>query len=205
MALTVCVITRDHCQCYVIYFYCCGDLNACSMRMMIIHISTRMSRITLVLFATLLVAAMSVKTFDKVKDLLKEDTCAVDAMALIQPEIETVVAQLKAVRLVLSQNPQDLKAKTELLALVEKVRAVYEACELNKKVDPVLGDIVEAGGVGFLLASNCFKDVGIVLLLADTVVQDPTDYTNDTIVLIFLYILGRQGYGDCQQFVNFIV
>lgn len=91
------------------------------------------------------------------------------------------------------------------MVLVEKTRAVYEQCELNNKVEAQLGDIVEATGVSFLLASNCFKDVGIVFLLADTIVQDPTAWTNDVIVSIFLYILGRQGYGDCKQFINFIL
>lgn len=91
------------------------------------------------------------------------------------------------------------------MTLVEKVKAIYKKCELNNEVQPAVGDAVEAAGVAFLLASNCFKDVGIVLLLADTIVQDPTDWTNDVIVSIFLYILGRQGYGDCEKFIHFLV
>ncbi len=98
-----------------------------------------------------------------------------------------------------------MEAKAKLLALIEDAKDVYEACNLKEKVDPVLGDAVKAAGVGFLLASNCFKDVGMVLLIADTIVQDPKDITNDVIVLIFVYILGRQGYADCQQFIHFIL
>jgi hypothetical protein len=59
--------------------------------------------------------------------------------------------------------------------------------------------------MAFLLASNCFKDVGIELLLVDTVIQDPKDYTNDVVVAIFGYILGRQAYKDCAQFEHFII
>jgi hypothetical protein len=91
------------------------------------------------------------------------------------------------------------------LAVIQKVKKVYDACELNNKVTPVLGDAIEAAGISFLLASNCFKDVGAVLLIADEVVQDPTNIENDVIILIFTAILGRQGLKDCQQFVNFII
>jgi len=55
------------------------------------------------------------------------------------------------------------------------------------------------------LASNCFKDVGIVLLIVDSVVQDPTSVVNDVVVAIFLYILGRQGYADCEKFIHFVL
>lgn len=119
-------------------------------------------------------------------------------MSLLQPQIEAKIAELKA-------NPDSIKTKSELLALIEKAKKIVDQCHIENKVEPVLGDVVEAAGVSFLLASNCFKDVGIVLLLADTIVQDPTDWTNDTIVTIFLYILGRQGLNDCKQFINFIL
>lgn len=98
-----------------------------------------------------------------------------------------------------------MKAKAELLALINDAKQVYDSCSISKKVEPVLGDAVEAAGVGFLLASNCFKDVGIVLLIGDSIIQDPKDITNDVIVLIFLYILGRQGYADCEKFIHFVL
>ena len=97
-----------------------------------------------------------------------------------------------------------MKAKAELLAMINDVQSVYDSCGINKKVEPVLGDAVEAAGVSFLLASNCFKDVGAVLLIADSIIKDPSSLTNDVIVLIFLYILGRQGYADCEKFIHFI-
>lgn len=81
---------------------------------------------------------------------------------------------------------------------------MLDKCNENKPAVKV-GDIVEWDGVAFLLASNCFKDVGIELLLADTVIQDPKDYTNDVIVAIFGYILGRQMVADCSQFEHFII
>ena len=103
------------------------------------------------------------------------------------------------------KNPEDLAAKAELLVLVQKTKAIFDACNINQKVEPVLGDAVKAAGVGFLLASNCFKDVGAVLLIGDSIIEDPTDVTNDVIVLIFVALLGRQAYADCQQFINFVL
>jgi hypothetical protein len=98
-----------------------------------------------------------------------------------------------------------LKARTDILALIEEVKTVYESCGIHKKVEPVVGDIIEASGIAFLLASNCFKDVGAVLLIGDSIIQDPTSITSDIIVLIFLYLLGRQGIADCEQFLGFIL
>jgi hypothetical protein len=103
------------------------------------------------------------------------------------------------------QDKNNLVAKSELIALVQKAKAIADECGLNQKVQPQLGDVVEAVGVSFLLASNCFKDVGIVFLLLDSVIQAPTDWVNDVIILIFGAILGKQGYKDCSQFVNFII
>lgn len=98
----------------------------------------------------------------------------------------------------------DLSLKVELLALLEKGKQMLDKCNA-KKPQPKFGDVVEWDGVALLLASNCFKDVGIVLLLADTVIQSPTDWTNDVIVAIFGYLLGKQGVADCSQFEHFII
>ena len=97
-----------------------------------------------------------------------------------------------------------MKAKAELLGLIDDAQSIAESCNLNKKIQPALGDAVEAAGVGFLLASNCFKDVGALLLIGDTIIQDPTNVTNDVIVVIVLYIMGRQGMADCEQFLHYI-
>jgi hypothetical protein len=91
------------------------------------------------------------------------------------------------------------------LALVQKAKAIFDECGIQQKVEPVLGDAVKAAGIGFLLASNCFKDVGAVLLIADSIIEDPSDVTNDVVVLIFVALLGRQAYADCSQFINFIL
>jgi len=55
------------------------------------------------------------------------------------------------------------------------------------------------------LASNCFKDVGAVLLISDEIIQDPTDVVNDVVILIFVALLGRQSYADCEQFINYVI
>ena len=89
--------------------------------------------------------------------------------------------------------------------LVQKAQGVFQKCNINEKVEPVLGDAIKAAGIGLLLASNCFKDVGAVLLIADTVIEDPSDVTNDVVVLIFVALLGRQAYADCQQFIGYIL
>merc|ERR1711862_148443 len=152
---------------------------------------------TFIVFAVLLVAAFA-NPMAEVKSLVQNDKCATESMSLIQPQIEEQIQKLK-------QHGNDIEAKAELLALVEKAKTIFESCNISQKVEPVLGDAVKAAGIGFLLASNCFKDLGAVLLIADSIIQDPTDITNDVVVLIFVYILGRQGYADCEQFIHYVL
>jgi len=87
---------------------------------------------------------------------------------------------------------------------MEKGKKMLNKCNENKPVVKV-GDVVEWEGTSFLLASNCFKDVGIVLLLADTIIQDPSDYVNDVMITIFEALLGRQMIADCKQFEHFVI
>ena len=103
------------------------------------------------------------------------------------------------------QDPENAALKEELSILIEKTKGAYDKCDGNKSTQPiVLGDPVKAAGIGFLLASNCFKDVGMLLLLADEIIQDPKNVANDIILAIILAILGKQGYADCSQFIHYI-
>lgn len=159
----------------------------------------------LILIIGLVACTFAATPFDTVKELVKNDACGIQGMETIRPKLENKIQELKSVNLNLFQNPNDFTAKAELLALIEDAKSVYESCQINTKVEKQLGDDLEALGVAFLLASNCFKDVGIVLLLTDSIVQDPSSIVNDIFVSIFLYILGRQGYADCEKFIQFIV
>ena len=150
----------------------------------------------IIVFACLLVALLAVNPLEKYEELARQDDCVANVFDLLKPEIDAKLETLK--------TQHDLSLKVELLALLEKGKQMLDKCNANKP-QPKFGDVVEWDGVAFLLASNCFKDVGIVLLLADTVIQSPTDWTNDVIVAIFGYLLGKQGVADCSQFEHFII
>ena len=160
---------------------------------------------TLVLIFALVACSFAALPFEEIKGIVERDECSVNAMQTITPKIQEKIAILQQVNFSLFQDSENVQAKTELLALIDDVQAVYDSCNLNKKIQPALGDAVEAAGVGFLLASNCFKDVGALLLIGDSIIQDPSNVTNDIIVVIILYIMGRQGMADCQQFINYIL
>jgi len=149
-----------------------------------------------IVFACLLVCLLAVSPMEQFKAKAIQDTCVADALDQIKPEIDAKIAELK-------QDQKNLELEVELLALMEKGKTMLAKCESSTQ--PTFGDAVEWEGVSFLLASNCFKDVGVVLLLADTIVQAPTDWTNDLIVAIFGYFLGKQGVKDCEQFWGFVV
>ena len=136
--------------------------------------------------------------FADMKTMLNNDQCSVQGLETIKPKIQKQVEILK-------QDKDNMIAKAELMALIEEAKQVYDGCGMIEKVEPMLGDAVKAAGVAFLLASNCSKDIGIVLLVLDSVIEDPTDIMGDVILSIFLYILGRQGVADCEQFLHFIL
>jgi hypothetical protein len=150
-----------------------------------------------IIFACLLVVLFAASPLDKYKELVSQDTCASQAIDAIKPKIDAKLAELKA-------DQKNFMLQVEVLSLMEQGKQLVNKCE-SAKPAPKFGDAVEWEGVSFLLASNCFKDAGIELILADTVIQDPTDYVNDIIVAIFGYILGVQGVKDCEQFYNFVV
>ena len=150
----------------------------------------------IIVLACLLVALLAVNPLEKYEEIARQDDCVANVFDLLKPEIDAKLETLK--------TQHDLSLKVELLALLEKGKQMLDKCNA-KKPQPKFGDVVEWDGVALLLASNCFKDVGIVLLLADTVIQSPTDWTNDVIVAIFGYLLGKQGVADCSQFEHFII
>lgn len=131
-----------------------------------------MAKFIVALFA-LAVVCSAVDPFAEVKSIIQKDECSLNQMEALKPKLQKQIDLLKQVLVPLTQNKNDLRAKAELLALINQAKEISEECHLNDKVQPALGDVVEASGVGFLLASNCFKDVGIVLLLADTIIQVP--------------------------------
>ena len=159
----------------------------------------------LIVILGLIACSFAVDPFEQIKGIVEKDECSVNGMQTLTPKIHEQIAILQKVTRFIIQDTENVKAKTELLGLIDDVQAVYDSCNLNKKVEPVLGDAVEAAGIGFLLASNCFKDVGALLLISDSVIQDPSNITQDVVVLIFVYIMGRQGYADCQQFLHYIL
>ncbi len=162
-----------------------------------------MYKLTL-LFAALLVFA-SASPLKKVSSFIRDDKCVSGTMDIIEPMIEEKLNILKEVESYLIQDSENEAAQAELLALVQQAKMTFDKCDMNTKVEPVLGDAVEAAGIAFLLASNCFKDLGAVLLIADSVIQDPSDWKTDIIVAIFVAILGRQSYADCEQFLHFVL
>jgi hypothetical protein len=150
-----------------------------------------------IVLACLLVCLLAFNPLEQLKAQAMQDVCVADALNEIKPIIDAKLAELK-------KDQKNLELEVEVLALMEQGKTMLDKCAVAKP-QPTLGDAVEWEGVSFLLASNCAKDVGIVLLLSDTVIQDPTDWTNDLIVGIFGYFLGKQGVKDCEQFYSFVV
>lgn len=146
----------------------------------------------------LVACAFAADPFADIKAMINNDECSTKQLETIKPQIQKQVEILK-------KDSNNMIAKAELIALVDEAKKLYDGCGVLEKAEPMLGDAVKAAGVAFLLASNCSKDIGVVLLVLDSIIEDPTDITSDVILSIFLYILGRQGVADCEQFLHFII
>lgn len=129
-----------------------------------------MAKSLIIVMIALAVVSMA-DPFAEIKNIIRKDECQISKMEEIKPKIEQQLQLLKEVHPQSTQNKNDFNAKTELIGLVQQAKAVYNECDLDNKVQPALGDVVEATGIAFLLASNCSKDVGIVFLLADSIIQ----------------------------------
>ena len=146
----------------------------------------------------LVACTFAVDPFADMKAVLNNDQCSVQGLETIKPKIQEQIQILK-------KDSENMIARAELTALIDEAKHVYEGCGAIEKVEPMLGDAVKAAGIAFLLASNCTKDIGIVFLILDSVIEDPSDLVNDVVVAIFAYLLGRQGAADCSQFIHFII
>ncbi len=150
-----------------------------------------------IIFAFVLIASATCFDISAVQQFVNDDHCVADAMENLKPKITATLAKIQ-------EDEKNYLAQAELLKLIDEAKVVFDSCNVAEKAEPVLGDAVKAAGISFLLASNCFKDVGVVLLLLDSAITDPS-IPNDIAVLIFGYILGKQGYADCSQFIHFIL
>ena len=124
---------------------------------------------------------------DKYVELLGKDSCAAKVISTIKPEITTAVAGMKS-----------FEDKVELTALVSKAQTMMEACP-QPTYSPANADIIEKEGIELLLASNCEKDAGIMLLLGDEIKKDPKNIPQDLILGLFEVILFKQASADCKQ------
>ena len=155
-----------------------------------------MNKTLLAFLIAAVVMTVSAHSVDDLKNIYRADKCLTDAVDPFKPELQAQVAKLRL-------NKEDVAAKVEILSLVRKIKAATDGC--NKAVEPQVGDALEALGYGFLLSSNCTKDLGIFCLIGDDIVQDPSSIVDDIVVAIILVIMGRQGLKDCSQFINFII
>jgi hypothetical protein len=137
---------------------------------------------------TLLISTIHTLGFNDaaVGEALKNDVCLKKSMETLSPKVNKAISE---------------KNYGEMTAAFNEVRGAIESCQVSKSLTT---DPLKNAGIALLLASNCFKDLGAVLLILDSVVVDPSDVPQDVIVAIFLGIMGLQARKDCGQFIHFL-
>ena len=140
----------------------------------------------------LLAVCLFASSIDNYVNLVGKDSCAGKVVTTLRSEIDTVAAKASG-----------LNEQTEILSILSKGKQMMDSCP-QETYAPANADIIEKDGTALLLGSNCEKDAGIMMLIGDTVVKDPKNYTNDVIVVIIEGILGAQAHKDCAQFIHYI-
>ena len=149
-----------------------------------------------VIVACLCVVLLAITPLQKYEDLLRQDTCASKVLDTMQPEIKEKAEEFA--------NAETLEKKVEVLALIHKGVEMMDKCFEGKKT-PSNAVWIEHDAISLLLASNCEKDAGMMLLLADEIKKDPKNIPQDIIIAIFEVILEKQTEADCKQAYNYII
>ena len=120
-----------------------------------------------------------------------------------------IISTIQAIKSLGLQN--FLKAKLSLKGLMQTMKTaieclgnVYNVETKSKSVHSVL----QAIGMSSLYASNCEKDVGMVFLLLDNIVQqvqsEKKDWVGIVVESFMEYVVGQQTYGDCKDFYEYV-
>jgi hypothetical protein len=133
----------------------------------------------------------------KGKEILNSNPCY---KAQIAPAVLDLASNIKAYK---SDNSFELL--DVITSQIADIKINMDLCHINEVAEVAGADILEELGVGFLLLSNCSRDLGGVFLILDSIVQDPSDITNDIFALIFTGIIGYQAFNDCSTFINFLL
>jgi hypothetical protein len=151
---------------------------------------------TVAIIAILLVAASAGTINEWVSSttkLYEQDSCYQN---VLKGELETLKAQVSEYKI-----SQSFDLHTEILARTNKIQSLYNDCNLSTIVG---ADSLQILGEIFLLGSNCFKDLGSLLLIVDTVLLDPSDVIGDIFSLIFIVALYNQSNQECTAWIQFI-
>lgn len=117
---------------------------------------------------------------------------------------------INAARSIKSMGLQNfIKNKITLPGIMSSLNVAYTCLRTVYKPSPSNDDsILTKIGISTLLASNCEKDVGMFFLLLDNLVQDvqsdKPDWVQAVMMSIMEYVVGQQGYADCQQMYEYI-
>ncbi|KAL4512576.1 hypothetical protein ABPG72_020413 [Tetrahymena utriculariae] len=90
------------------------------------------------------------------------------------------------------------------LSQVAELKATYTLCNILDKIHySSLDKILQNLGVGNLLLSKYTQDLGGFFLIVSAIVEDPSNIPTDITDVIAASLIGKQAYGDCDQFIDF--
>ncbi|EAR85218.1 hypothetical protein TTHERM_00486690 (macronuclear) [Tetrahymena thermophila SB210] len=130
---------------------------------------------------------------------LRDNKCFMDAAGSTVFTIANTIKEMTTI--------ESLDQYEDIMTQVANLKAAYLHCNIQGQANKgfsSLDNILQNLGEGNLLLSQCTQDLGGLFLIADTIVEDPKDLTNDIFATIFSLLMGKQAYGDCGQFIAFL-
>jgi len=156
----------------------------------------------ILILALIAVVASSVSVSEyvaKAKELIRNDTC------IRQHVVGNTITDLISLIKTKTHGATNMEVMEKAILAGSQIKAAYTTCKLGEKLQKMYSaDPIELTAIYFLLGSKCYQDVGGVLLIADTIIQNPKDIVNDIIGTIFIAAMGYQGIQDCGQWIAFI-
>lgn len=150
---------------------------------------------SLILIAFLIALAASVD----VKSIIAEQKQKFETDPCYREKVYKLLLVLKE-DMIANKEQASLDTYAKLVQDIADIQKASQECKLQFSFPDFLGNFAE----GLLLSSQCQQDLGGFFLIFDTILEDPSDVTNDIFATIFTVIMAGKVRKDCTNLLVFL-
>lgn len=166
-----------------------------------------MFRLTLFIVLSLLALSNASADLESIRSQFQQNQCLKENLISPLSSFSSRIFELSSFEFSNSTETFDERVQIakELAALFSRIKEIKFECKLDEIAASLHDDWLQSAGYLFLVASNCFKDVGADLLILDSAIKSfqGKNYTDGLFNVLALGLLGYQSYNDCKPLVEF--